>query len=78
MLPSKTALCIKSRQLKKKPHHPIIEDVEDEDRPCNISVHYDASAEPSWHGSSVPKATNNMEDIKTKVSLIVVYQVDDK
>ena len=73
MLPSKTAPCIKSRQLKKKPHHPIIKDTEDEDHPHNISVRYDASAEPSPHSSSVPEATNNMEDIKTKVSFVVVY-----
>ena len=73
MLPSKTALHIKSRQLKKKPHHPIIEDMEDEDNPHNISVCYDASAEPSWHSSSVSKATNNTEDIKTKVSFVVIY-----
>ena len=73
MLTSKTAPRIKSRRLKKKPHHPIIKDVEDEDHPHNISVRYDASAEPSRHSSSVSKATNNTEDIKTKVSFVVIY-----
>ena len=75
MLPSKTAPQTqhpKSRQIKMKPHDPIINEVEDEDSPCNTSVHYDANAEPSWCSSSVPKAINNTEDIKTKVSFIVI------